>query len=90
MLNLKAVSQFKKDMKKYRHSKPIVKELDLVINLLRSRQKLPPKYRDRSLTGSYIGMKECHIKPDTLLVYWISEKENSLYLERIGSHSELF
>lgn len=33
---------------------------------------------------------ECHIKPDTLLVYWISEETQTLYLERIGSHSELF
>ncbi len=35
-------------------------------------------------------MRECHVKPDTLLIYWVSEKTHTLYLERIGSHSELF
>lgn len=90
MLNLKAVSQFKKDFKKYRHNETVLEEFEEVIKLLRSRIKLPIKYVDHSLGGQYKGMRECHIKPDTLLIYSISEESQTLYLERIGSHSELF
>jgi mRNA interferase YafQ len=45
---------------------------------------------DHPLSGDYIGVRECHIKPDVLLIYWIDEKNKTLVLERIGSHSELF
>ena len=45
-------------------------------------------YRDHALIGNYYGARECHIKPDLLLIY---EKEDSLItLRRLGSHSELF
>ena len=90
MLNLKTVSQFKKDIKKYNYNKLVVTELAEVINILRSRKKLPEKYKDHPLSGDYVGMRECHVKPDTLLIYSINQNEGMLYLERIGSHSELF
>ena len=90
VLNLKAVTQFKKDFKKYRHNEAVLDEFEDVVNMLRVEKKLPDKYFDHSLVGNYKGMRECHIKPDVLLVYWISEEAQTLYLERIGSHSELF
>lgn len=90
MLNLKAVSQFKKDFKKYRHNEDILDEFEEVVNLLRKEKQLPQKYQDHPLSGNYKGMRDCHIRPDILLIYWVSEKAKTLYLERIGSHSELF
>lgn len=90
MLTNKFVSKFRKDIKKYRHRISVLDELDIVIKLLLAKQKLPEKYRDHSLSGHYAEMRECHIKPDVLLVYRIDEERQILYLERIGSHSELF
>lgn len=90
MLNLKLVAKFKKDFKKYRHNKVLIKEFEEVINLIQTKTPLPQKYSDHFLLGTYKGMRECHIKPDILLVYWISEETQTLYLERINSHSELF
>lgn len=90
VLNLKAVTQFKKDFKKYRHNEDILEEFEEVVKMLRLQKKLPDKYFDHSLGGNYKGMKECHVKPDVLLVYWVSEETQTLYLERIGSHPELF
>jgi len=58
--------------------------------LLISAKKLPEKYRDHFLIGGYSGMRECHVKPDVLLIYWIDVENNKLVLERLGSHSELF
>ena len=90
MLNLKAVNQFKKDFKKYRHNEHVLEEFEEVVKMLRNRIKLPEKYVDHSLGGHFKGMRECHLKPDALLIYSISEESQTLYLERIGSHSELF
>lgn len=90
MLNLKAVAQFKRDFKKYRHNENVLEEFEEVLKCLRQKRKLPDKYVDHSLGGQYKGMRECHIKPDTLLIYWVNEEAQTLYLERLGSHSELF
>ncbi|MFS8563286.1 MAG: type II toxin-antitoxin system YafQ family toxin [Rhabdochlamydiaceae bacterium] len=77
-------------MIKYQHNRLVHNELDAVINFLRIRKKLPEKYKDHALVGDYVGMRECHIKPDILLIYWIDETGQNLYLERLGSHSKLF
>lgn len=53
-------------------------------------EPLEPKHRDHALKGVYKDFRECHIKPDLLLVYK-KEKETLLLLcIRIGSHSEIF
>ena len=88
MLSPKLHSRFKKDFKKYQHKQVVIDELNKVIDLLRSQKKLPEKYKDHALSGDYIGFRECHIKPDVLLVYDIDEE--FLYLVRLGTHSELF
>lgn len=90
VLNLKAVSQFKKDFKKYCYDESVLEEFDKIIEILRNKNKLPEKYVDHALAGQYKKMRECHLKPDVLLIYFISENSQTLYLERIGSHSELF
>lgn len=88
MLKPYPTSRFKKDIKKYEHNKPVKKELETVLVFLLQKKKLPEKYLDHALAGNYIGFKECHVKPDVLLVYWTDDKY--LHLVRMGSHSELF
>ena len=69
------------------------KNIDLlfeIVDQLSEGKKLEPKYKDHSLSGSYQGMRECHIEPDFLLIYGINHKRVILYLFRVGSHSELF
>jgi len=64
-------SKFKKD---YKLAKKRSKDMSLVhdcIDMLRTRQQLPAKYRDHILTGNYKGYRECHVQPDWLLVYRI-------------------
>ncbi len=67
-----------------------VSEIDAVVNLLAQGEELPQKYRDHKLTGELKEYRECHIRPDLLLVYRIEEQELILVLIDIGSHSELF
>ena len=64
--------------------------LEEVVDILASGEPLPDKYRDHELTGNFAGCRECHIKPDWLLVYQIREEELILYLTRTGTHSDLF
>ncbi|MGA9070320.1 MAG: type II toxin-antitoxin system YafQ family toxin [Terracidiphilus sp.] len=52
-------------------------------------QPLEQRLRDHDLSGDWSGYRECHVKPDLLLIYRKAE-DNSLRLARLGSHSELF
>jgi mRNA interferase YafQ len=55
---------------------------------LASADVLESKYKDHLLSGNYKNKRECHIKPDWLLIYEVNNDELVLY--RTGSHSELF
>lgn len=89
MLELSFTNQFKKDFKIIR--KLPFKDLKItfdIISKLEKQEKLEANFKDHDLIGDYIGYRECHIKPDLLLIYKANETE--LILTRIGSHSELF
>ena len=63
-----------------------------VLQALACDQELRLHQRDHDLTGNWSGYRECHLKPDLLLIYrkYETEEEQVLYLARLGSHSELF
>ena len=88
MLIIDFTRQFKKDFKRYQHNIKVVDELNSAIEVLANEKQLAEKYQDHQLTGNYKGSRECHVKPDVLLVYNVNGK--ILTLQRIGSHSELF
>lgn len=92
MLNVEFTGQFKKDYKLAIKRGCNQNELKEVIDLLINEIPLPEKYRDHALVNSreYIGMRECHIKPDWLLIYKIYDEKLLLKLIRTGSHSDLF
>lgn len=61
-----------------------------VISKLAVGETLDEKFHDHELTGDWKGFRECHIKPDWLLIYLVNETDLILTLSRTGSHSELF
>ncbi len=65
-------------------------ELDEVVRTLAERQALAPKYKDHALKGQWIGYRECHIRPDWLLIYKIDRQRLTLVLTRTDSHTDLF
>jgi mRNA interferase YafQ len=63
--------------------------LPAIANLLAADAPLREKHRDHSLAGRWMGHRECHLKPDLLLIYKKPDPI-TLRLVRMGSHSELF
>lgn len=82
-------SAFKTDLKRVGRS-GLYKLDDLlnVVGCLANGEILAKKHRDHALGGSWDDYRECHIKPDWLLVYRL--KPETLVLVRTGSHAELF
>ncbi len=91
MRTIKRTVQFKKDYKrekKGRHAKTLNDVLLDVVNLLVANTELPEKNNDHALTGKWNDHRDCHIKPDLVLIYRKPDAE-TLELVRLGSHSEL-
>lgn len=83
--------RFLKSFKKVIRSGKIKREdIELVVDILASGAEPAPKYQDHPLHGSLLGLRECHIKGDALLIYYIKNQELVLVLFDIASHSELF
>lgn len=82
-------SQFKKDYKRMRRQGKDMAKLDSVIVKLAHREPLPESLRDHSLTGQWAHHRECHIAPDWLLIYQVSNDVLVLELTRTGSHADL-
>ncbi len=79
-LETKLDREFRKDFKKLKETiASLIEESPLDKNLL-----------NRQLKGNWFGYRECHIKPDWLLVYKVDKESNTLNLARIGTHNQIF
>jgi mRNA interferase YafQ len=90
MLKIRYRNKFKKDLKKVLSQGHKIDELQVVLDLLVQQISLPEKYCDHALIGNYVGYRECHIRPDWLLIYKVENDILTLTLTRTGSHSELY
>lgn len=91
MRTIKYTSQFKRDYKKLKKSgkyKKLDRDLEKTVKLLQNDSNLPKKYLDHALIGQWQDHRDCHIRPDLVLIYRKPESD-SLELVRVGSHSEL-
>jgi len=58
------------------------------VTLLAQDEPLPKKYRDHPLAGEWKDYRDCHLRPDLILIYRKPDGE-TLQLVRLGSHSDL-
>lgn len=88
---LSPTNQFKRDAKKHLNILLSDEWTDALYHL-RHDLSLPPKYQDHPLHGNWAGFRDCHIKPDLLLIYALIDDEigQAVQLVRLGTHSELF
>jgi mRNA interferase YafQ len=81
-------TRFEKDIHLMkRRGKNISKLQDIMLQILNG-ETLATKHRPHKLIGNYLGMMECHIEPDWLLIW--EETPDAIYFMRTGSHSDLF
>jgi mRNA interferase YafQ len=90
MLKIVLSNRFRKDVKLAQKRGINLNLLRDVVNALANEEKLDPKYHDHDLSGVFSGFRECHIKPDWLLVYRVEKNELELFLFRTGTYSDLF
>ena len=90
MLNIVTSNKFLKDLQFAKKIGLDLSCLNEVVNKLAKQELLEPKYKDHALSGQYQDFRECHVKPDWLLIYSIDDEELELFLFRNGTHSDLF
>ena len=90
MLDIILSNQFKKDLKLASKRGYNLELLDEVVSKLAQGESLPVNNHDHELAGGFAGFRECHIKPDWLLIYRVDSDAVILFLFRTGSHSDLF
>lgn len=73
---------FKREVKG-QHRSTLDDELKLVLVALATDRPLDARYRDHDLFVDWAGYRECHIKPDLLLIYRKSDT-STLRLARLG------
>ncbi|NCX94163.1 MAG: type II toxin-antitoxin system YafQ family toxin [Gammaproteobacteria bacterium] len=88
MKKLDRTTQFKRDVKRMQKRQKDMEKLKTAVELLLSGKDIPKKMADHPLVGNYRGTRECHLEPDWLLIYTVLE--DSIRLERTGSHADLF
>ena len=88
MLELRRVPQFKKDYKRCIKRGCNREAMHGIIEQLSTGKKLNTKYKEHAFLGEYKDRRECHLEPDWLLIYRLTESE--LVLIRTGTHSDLF
>jgi addiction module RelE/StbE family toxin len=59
-----------------------------IVSQLAADAPLPRRAFDHPLSGEWSDHRDCHIKPDLILIYCKPDDEH-LDLVRLGSHSEL-
>ncbi|TAN71892.1 MAG: type II toxin-antitoxin system YafQ family toxin [Magnetospirillum sp.] len=91
MRTINRTGQFKRDYKrekKGRHRETLDADLVEVVSKLVADEPLEERHHDHALTGNWKDHRDCHIKPDLVLIYRHPDEE-TLDLVRLGSHSEL-
>ena len=92
MRTIERTNVFKRDFKREKsgqYRRDLDALLSITVELLAEDRPLPDKNRDHALGGQWRDHRECHLKPDLLLIYRKPNPE-VLQLVRLGSHSELF
>ena len=87
-LDLRTTTAFEKDLRRLERQRKDIDKLEEIVNLLQARKPVPSRCRPHPLHGNWSGHWDCHVEPDWLLLYRVTE--TSLILVRTGGHAELF
>lgn len=91
MRTIERTTQFKRDYKREsrgQHRASLDADLASVVEALARDEPLAARFRDHALSGNWSDHRDCHVKPNLILIYQRAERD-TLRLVRLGSHSEL-
>jgi mRNA interferase YafQ len=91
MRTIKQTTAFKRDLKresKGRHRKHLAENFVKLVQSLALDEPLAERFHDHALSSNWQGFRDCHIRPDLILIY-AKPDEETLELVRLGSHAEL-
>lgn len=91
MRRIERLGRFKRDYKREsrgRFRETIANDLTQIVQMLATDTPLEERHRDHALTGEYQDHRDCHVKPDLVLIYRKPD-DDTLQLVRLGSHAEL-
>ena len=87
-MRITQTSQFKKDFKKQIKRGKDPQKLFSFLELIEHDEPIPAKYKDHTLIRYWAGRRDCHLEPDWILIYKLSDEE--IVFERTGSHIDIF
>ena len=91
MRTIKQTTAFRRDLKresKGRHREYLAENFVKVVQALAGDEPLGERFHDHALSNNWQGFRDCHIRPDLILIYAKPDVE-TLELVRLGSHAEL-
>ena len=92
MREVSRTTAFKRDYRRVlrsSHSLHVKDVLGRVVTLLADDRPIPSSYADHPLKGPWRGFRECHLRPNLLLIYRKVDT-STLELIRLGSHAQIF
>ena len=90
MLDIVMTASFRRDLRRCIRRGLPRQELEHVVSAIAAGQALPSERLDHPLSGDFAGFRECHVRPDWLLIYRIDHGVLALVLTRTGTHADLF
>ncbi len=87
-LELRTTTSFEKDLRRVHRQGKNLDKLETIVNLLQAQEPLPARCRSHPLRGNWAGHWDCHVAPDWILLYKVTDQ--ALILVRTGSHADLF
>ncbi|NEX15965.1 MAG: type II toxin-antitoxin system mRNA interferase toxin, RelE/StbE family [Halochromatium sp.] len=91
MRTIERTTRFRRDYKREKKGArrtTLQADLRCILATLAADEVLPDRYRDHALTGDWSDHRDCHVKPDPILIYRKPDSQ-TLQLVRLGSHAEL-
>ena len=90
MRTIERTGQFKRDYKREAKGshRETLEAFVAVVSALASDRPLEARHRDHALTGEWKDHRDCHVRPDLVLIYRKPDA-GTLQLVRLGSHAQL-
>jgi mRNA interferase YafQ len=87
-LELRTTTAFERDLRRVNKQGKDLDKLEAIVNILQAQEHLPARCRPHPLRGNWTRHWDCHVEPDWILLYKLTDK--ALILVRTGSHADLF